>query len=453
MSQRPRAPKPRVVPVVTLSWFTVLMVVVASIIELSRASSGSASNEGQSLWLITLVLLMVLSLAVGVSRHTAFQPLAKPNMLGWLRLSAWEPHQSLPFGPYQPVWKDLITAAWLAGLGIAWGCYLTQTGMDSVLKELLGIVTGQSAGLHHLIHLGLIGSLGMLGLGYLLSLSFHQASGRQSWLVALLAPLGWLCLFSPILLPAWMLAMYVLLMPAVRRKLLRETERIELLPASDPLEDVSTAVLSGPPARIGPDRPEKPTRSSWQQPGQAVAKAFGIGLICAWWGWALLYPLASFSVRMHGIIHQEGAQASTNDEFDASLAALVIALGMAGLMAFGRLVAFVGQGPPPIALSTRFVLRRPLLPRYDVAFAVPLIMVILPWLLHTLWDPQGTGLLGYLCISGGLSVALAVGPWPTLEWWRHCSDCVIRLRRPQQQPSAKESLGSKQVRIELDFLR
>ncbi|MEM6393143.1 MAG: hypothetical protein AAF797_10255 [Planctomycetota bacterium] len=453
MNRQSQAPRARIVPVVWLSTVSVGTVMLFGSVELIQWYFDLRTEDILSVGIFAAFVFPAIVMCIGVGRHSEYQPLTKPEQLQWLRLSAWEPDQPLPFGPYRLVWRDLITLIWLALIGVGWGFCFIHFAMDTAIDSAVAATLERWGDIQAAMLIGMLASVGLYALGYLGSLAFHQAYSWRVWALGFMAPLVWPAMTWPALLPVWAIAIYILILPGVHQRLIRETERDTLRPPPDPLEGIAISMFSGAPARVGPDSRETPAKAKWREPGQALARAVVYGLLAAWWAWVILLPLSSFLVEMRDALGRDTPAVTEEARLTVKGLCLTVALAAGALLALGRLFRYLMNSAMPISLWGRVVHRRLIVTRFDIVFVVPLLIVVLPWVLFKLWQPQGLYLLVYLGVSWGLSIALAVGPWPTLDWWRHCSDRVVRLPKPGQRLLDSGKRDTKDIRVKIDFSR
>lgn len=110
--------------------------------------------------------------------------------------------------------------------------------------------------------------------------------------------------------------------------------------------------------------------------------------------------------------------------------AVPIELLILGLLCVGvvRLVGYVGNRMPPISLSDRVRLRRPIVPRYDVVFAAPLSALLLGTAigLAGLFMPTIAPIATGTAVFIGMLILTKGGPG--YSHWQLTSDHRVRLR-------------------------
>ncbi len=145
--------------------------------------------------------------------------------------------------------------------------------------------------------------------------------------------------------------------------------------------------------RLGPQRFEFPV---------TVLFSLKVAVLCAWWSYLLMW------LSLHDIPMLQSSA------WKLSLVLLQPALMLAGL----RLVTYHWGYLPPLGLLGRLRTGRLLIPRYDIIFLGPLLILLINFGVPFVADWAGLTMISTMPLVVGLMVFAALATPPSLDAWR-----------------------------------
>lgn len=387
----------------------------------SRSTDGSVMGSGARLILVTVV-----AFAWGWGRVSRHSPVSRTGYADWLATTPWTASKPLPFGPMRLTWID---AAVVAGLGVMLTAgfvfapehheSLPDDGLRNVsymVKPLLTVAEAVGAATHPLVGAWVLLTLPLAAV-FLLPYVFISACGLSArpWERRLvMALLPWIAFPRfEMLQTLGVLLVAAMVVHRGQRKMLDQLPYRAVGMNKDQQEQAhaeAIGLVGGAFGGVGPgamhDDPVE------RQPGAMLANR----AVFAWW----------LVVIGHVIYGSEGGAAwvgrclvDATFGQDPGGSVLVIWTILAGALLAARLMRYLSGHRPPISLAGRLRTARLILPRFDVVWVVPAVVVASWW-----WGPtalSATGLpdawLPWAALFG-LMVLARMGP-PTPTHWRH----------------------------------
>lgn len=323
------------------------------------------------------IVIMASVLIYGVLRVYAFHPAFRKDYFEWLKQTPWRYGLPLPLGPVHLVWQDAVIVGVLSRF--AWwhwqeSWWVVPCGFLAVYLLLMVVSFIRTGDAQHAYLL-------MFGLGGTL-----------------------LVLNSPVRLGVLLAGLYLAAVHGLRHSLGR-IEDWDWAKFNERLGldfEGKERRLGWPFDFLGPPRQHFPVSTGW---------AAAIGILAGWWvyGVAGLLRFAHHWSTFHGC---------------------VVAFGC--LLAGGRLMAYIIGYMPPISFWGRVRTFRWIIPRYDVVFVAPLLILAL--LATLIWVPEWDLPHGRLLSAiTAAYVFVALGFPPSLEKWRLTGSHRIIPAVPKQE--------------------
>ena len=396
-----------------------------------------------------LRLLMVAGSVVawGFIRAGFYSPVSRRGYAEWLATTPWTSNRPLPFGPLRLTWIDAVL------IGLA-GAVLTTNMLVAGGTGGAGVELPEPDKLPEAF-------AGLVWLGEWVAEAVHPWLG--AWVLVTLPLAG---LF---LLPYVFLAGLQLTARPWERRVVMALLPLVLYPRFEVLQAVATLAIAAvvvdfgqrrmlrtlPYAAVGMDR--DPREVAAEEAAGLVGYAFG-GVAprpadadpVVSRPWAMLANRAIFAwwlTVIAGVVwHAEGGAAWVGQALvqgsilDTTFPGVLVAWPLlSGILLVARLMRYLSQRRPPVSLLGRLRTGRLVLPRYDVVWVVPVLIVGWWW--------QGPGVLASFGLSGAGVVWAAVfvqmvlarlGP-PTPTAWDHTGQ--HRVTVPAAPESGEEEDG------------
>lgn len=274
----------------------------------------------------TQLALAVFAGAYGIFRVVAFHPASRPDYLAWLKTTPWRPGLPLPVGPLHLAGQDVMTV----------GLLMAATLLFKDNSPLL------------ILQVFLVSYL----LTHLLLLTFSQAFHHAYWMALLWGGIVLLC-FHPLAQFLLFALLYGITLHGLRISL----NRIERWDAEflEKQLQFSSDIAAFQETKWGwPFDSLSPERANYVA---SVRSATALSLLVGWWSFVILFVISS-KIQRRDLIE---------------IASPAGAIGV--MLVLIRLYRYLYSNRPPISLMGRLLTFRWIIPRFDVVFVGPLLIL------------------------------------------------------------------------------